>query len=234
MGVTQGSIYCHRCSYVLDGLDRERCPECGKPYDPTDRATYETMPRWARWRRRLFRCCIVLAVLGMLSGAAYAACRIPPSLRVVEVVKDADSRWCEVTVVLKNRSLRPACYLGYLKTPLTYTTRYGVLGGKTWRREGGGSVWTGPRPIRLMPGESVTFSATLYGFDDPPPDRVQVGMWLWGAGQNTCLKVWSDTFALRGGDQSDAKVTTAGGRRTGRQAPVAPRGCPTSPLNPEH
>ncbi len=32
--------HCLECSYVLDGLSEERCPECGRPFDPDDPDTF--------------------------------------------------------------------------------------------------------------------------------------------------------------------------------------------------
>jgi hypothetical protein len=31
---------CLGCGYILDGLPEHRCPECGRPFDPDDPATY--------------------------------------------------------------------------------------------------------------------------------------------------------------------------------------------------
>jgi hypothetical protein len=31
---------CLGCDYILDHLPEPRCPECGRPFDPTDPATY--------------------------------------------------------------------------------------------------------------------------------------------------------------------------------------------------
>lgn len=32
--------YCRLCGYILEGLPEHRCPECGRPFDPTDPHTY--------------------------------------------------------------------------------------------------------------------------------------------------------------------------------------------------
>ncbi|MHC4107195.1 MAG: hypothetical protein ACYSTY_03820 [Planctomycetota bacterium] len=210
MGVTRASIYCRRCSYVLDGLDRERCPECGNAYDPANRATYETMPRWARWRRRLFRCCIVLVVVGALGGAGYAACRIPPSLRVVEVKESDSAGGHQATLVLTNRSLASLWYSGDSKSFPLYERRHRAPDSKTWTNVRGGWCRTGVQRYRLMPGESVTFSAWI-SIRYLPSDSMQVGLPVWHPGQNAGPQtVWSDTFSLSGADQSDVKATTAG------------------------
>jgi hypothetical protein len=36
------TIVCLGCGYDLNGLDRHRCPECGRPFDPSDPATFGT------------------------------------------------------------------------------------------------------------------------------------------------------------------------------------------------
>ena len=33
---------CLGCGYILDGLPENRCPECGRPFDPGDPSTYLT------------------------------------------------------------------------------------------------------------------------------------------------------------------------------------------------
>jgi len=40
--------YCLGCSYVLDGLPENRCPECGRPFEPDDPTTFSMSPRGAR------------------------------------------------------------------------------------------------------------------------------------------------------------------------------------------
>jgi hypothetical protein len=32
---------CLDCGYILDGLPENRCPECGKPFDPNDARTFD-------------------------------------------------------------------------------------------------------------------------------------------------------------------------------------------------
>jgi len=49
---------CLGCGYILDGLPEPRCPECGRPFDPNEPATYIT--RTESGRRYL-----VLALLGV-------------------------------------------------------------------------------------------------------------------------------------------------------------------------
>jgi predicted amidophosphoribosyltransferase len=44
------SRYCSNCGYVLDGLPENRCPECGRPFDPDDPRTFRTARSYNRWR----------------------------------------------------------------------------------------------------------------------------------------------------------------------------------------
>jgi hypothetical protein len=41
---------CLDCGYVLIGLPRGRCPECGRPFDPDDPRTYSSRPLLVRWK----------------------------------------------------------------------------------------------------------------------------------------------------------------------------------------
>jgi hypothetical protein len=37
-------MWCKGCGYALDGLEEERCPECGRGFDPSDARTYRASP----------------------------------------------------------------------------------------------------------------------------------------------------------------------------------------------
>jgi hypothetical protein len=37
--------YCRKCSYILDGLPENRCPECGQPFDPGNPRTFRLRPK---------------------------------------------------------------------------------------------------------------------------------------------------------------------------------------------
>ena len=37
--------YCLKCSYVLDGLPEQRCPECGREFDRNDASTFRKHPK---------------------------------------------------------------------------------------------------------------------------------------------------------------------------------------------
>lgn len=42
-----GAKYCCDCGYVLAGLSEDRCPECGRRFDPQDPRTYRSEQREA-------------------------------------------------------------------------------------------------------------------------------------------------------------------------------------------
>lgn len=44
------TLYCRHCRYPLDGLDSERCPECGRPFSERSALTED---RPGVWRGRL-------------------------------------------------------------------------------------------------------------------------------------------------------------------------------------
>jgi hypothetical protein len=41
-------IYCKGCGYALSGLTSRACPECGKPFKPSDPATVRAVPTGSR------------------------------------------------------------------------------------------------------------------------------------------------------------------------------------------
>ncbi len=49
---TQDDRGCIQCGYSLHGLSDERCPECGKTFDPADPLSMRTPEYW-RWCKRL-------------------------------------------------------------------------------------------------------------------------------------------------------------------------------------
>lgn len=38
--IDEPTMYCRECSYVLDALPENRCPECGKSFDPQNPGTF--------------------------------------------------------------------------------------------------------------------------------------------------------------------------------------------------
>ena len=89
-------MYCKRCGYVLSGLPRrhkefgaedirleavascfmkpQRCPECGRRFDPKDATSYDSHPKVVEWQRRK-RLALWIAATGLvlfaIGGALY-------------------------------------------------------------------------------------------------------------------------------------------------------------------
>ena len=63
-----GATFCRTCGYCLYGLTVNRCPECGKEFDPADPRTFRTRPRrlWP-WRVAKWGIAVVL-LLALLYG----------------------------------------------------------------------------------------------------------------------------------------------------------------------
>jgi hypothetical protein len=57
------AIFCRGCDYDLAGLDHNRCPECGRAFDPDDAKTFFALPRQQRRRRWVVRGSYVVAAL---------------------------------------------------------------------------------------------------------------------------------------------------------------------------
>lgn len=57
------SAACKGCGYLLRDLGNNVCPECGRAFDPADAATYVANPTVDRWRRRLVRLSVAVAVI---------------------------------------------------------------------------------------------------------------------------------------------------------------------------
>ncbi|MDM8005830.1 MAG: hypothetical protein QUV05_06730 [Phycisphaerae bacterium] len=69
--LTKATMYCRGCWYALDGVAEDRCPECGRPFNPADRRTYRTKSRrewWSSLRRRFTAAFLVLLVFLLLAG----------------------------------------------------------------------------------------------------------------------------------------------------------------------
>ena len=120
--------YCLTCGYLLRGLPDPRCPECGRPFDPTDASTYGSRgyaPALAAHLRRppgwplltVSALCIVLVVtasdptfawLVLVPAAVVLLCRIlllGLTLCFYPGLKVADSqyevlRWLSVAALL--------------------------------------------------------------------------------------------------------------------------------------
>ena len=49
--VSEPTMYCRKCGYVLDGLSECRCPECGSAFDPANGRTFNRLSRDQKRRR---------------------------------------------------------------------------------------------------------------------------------------------------------------------------------------
>ena len=59
---TGPASYCRKCGYFLHALSLPRCPECGRPFDPSNpRTTRNRPPR--RWPRHLRRAAVAFLAL---------------------------------------------------------------------------------------------------------------------------------------------------------------------------
>ncbi|MHC5028803.1 MAG: RING finger protein [Planctomycetota bacterium] len=66
-------MFCRSCQYELAGLVAGRCPECGRPFDPSDRSTFETRRRGAHAIIG-FGLALVIGIAGLFGlRAAYQA-----------------------------------------------------------------------------------------------------------------------------------------------------------------
>lgn len=57
---------CLGCGYLLRGLERPLCPECGREFDPGDTSTFDTDPPRRRRRKRIKRVVVVLTVVALI------------------------------------------------------------------------------------------------------------------------------------------------------------------------
>jgi hypothetical protein len=59
-------MYCKHCSYCIDYLQRNRCPECGREFDPTNPATFTTTLNQSfskKWMLLIIGLLIIVAVV---------------------------------------------------------------------------------------------------------------------------------------------------------------------------
>ena len=78
------SCHCAGCRYPLDGLSENRCPECGRPFDHADPASFATSPKkpWARSAKRAAKWlgAIAAIVAALYAGldweTSYETCRL--------------------------------------------------------------------------------------------------------------------------------------------------------------
>lgn len=67
--VASPARYCRKCWYVLDGLAKNECPECGRKFDPQNKRTYRTRPRGKWWLRTGVRAFFITALFASVSIA---------------------------------------------------------------------------------------------------------------------------------------------------------------------
>lgn len=70
--IAQPALYCRRCGYALVGLSANRCPECGRPFDPTDRRTFTRYPHSGLVRYWIRKIVLGLTIV-LLAGAILAS-----------------------------------------------------------------------------------------------------------------------------------------------------------------
>lgn len=79
---------CLGCDYVLNGLVENRCPECGRSFNPQDPSTFYAGPTPEKWmrlwseppRKTLNRCACVIAALFLIQGVVPGGLSIVPLL----------------------------------------------------------------------------------------------------------------------------------------------------------
>ena len=65
-------IYCKTCHYPLVRLETNRCPECGRAFDPGDEATFDNTPR--HHRRWISGLCVLIAFYPTLVLVLFYGC----------------------------------------------------------------------------------------------------------------------------------------------------------------
>lgn len=65
------SKFCLDCSYILDGLSVNRCPECGKAFDPADPVSYSSRSRWDQHKHAILRALLLFCVLFLFELPCY-------------------------------------------------------------------------------------------------------------------------------------------------------------------
>jgi Kef-type K+ transport system membrane component KefB len=62
-------MFCRQCLYVLDGLPANRCPECGREFDPSHPETYLLQPKIpVPWECNVAMGCAIALILILLAG----------------------------------------------------------------------------------------------------------------------------------------------------------------------
>lgn len=115
--IVEPTRYCLDCSYVLDGLPENRCPECARPFDPRDPTSYSDGKKGKVWRR--------------LSGVAASPFVIIPLLWLCLFLPPLSIVMLPLIVFgvsansLKKRYVSAAAVL--VLTPITFVASQGVV-----------------------------------------------------------------------------------------------------------
>jgi hypothetical protein len=78
-------MFCRYCDYILDGLPSNRCPECGRNFDPDDPRTYRLRTPQSLRRRLVLAPLILLPIVAIATwvlrptAAPPKAAQIPPA-----------------------------------------------------------------------------------------------------------------------------------------------------------
>ncbi len=65
-GTASPGMYCRKCGYALVGLSEDRCPECGRAFDPANPRTFRRKPLLSGVRLWLVR--LALATAALVAG----------------------------------------------------------------------------------------------------------------------------------------------------------------------
>jgi hypothetical protein len=86
-------MYCRHCGYILDHLAENRCPECGRHFDPDDPRTYLSRARRSLRRR------LMLTPLILLPFVAIASWMFRPTTPPVKSVRPPN--WLSLNIYVQ-------------------------------------------------------------------------------------------------------------------------------------
>ena len=81
-------MFCRQCGYILDGLPSNRCPECGRDFDPGDPRSFLARPRRTALRR-LVKIAVVLfcLTLPLDSYVGYLGWQLHAERKAIQVLR---------------------------------------------------------------------------------------------------------------------------------------------------
>lgn len=94
---------CRRCGYVLQGLPKERCPECGTEFDSTDRDSYTTQAVLAS--RKFRRTVVRVIIVGVVVCAALIAAVCTPAVMRAWYEKEVRIEYCSSCGLMRETDL---------------------------------------------------------------------------------------------------------------------------------